>query len=958
MLKKHLLCFFLILILGGFGITAQIQFEENQDLISTQEFNSGIAIGITDMNGDGVDDLVRLQRARRVYVDLQTGESLPFFRQFDTQVSNNPEWNVCVGDINNDGMQDMMTSGTFDNVKLLTANALGNDYTISNLPGSTFFAQAANFADINNDGYLDAFVCDDNSINKLYLNDSTGNLVLSEMIDLRTDPPSDNSGNYGSVWTDFDSDGDLDLYIAKCRQGVDIGMPVSTDPRRINMLFLNDGNNNFTEVADSFGLAISAQSWTADFQDIDNDGDFDCFITNHDGPPSMLLENIDNDTFVDITEQSGIQVMAPVVAVQGVLRDFDNDGFVDVLVTGTNHFLYRNRGDKTFARLFDPFPGRQISTFAIGDLNGDGFQDIYAGYPELFNNPSAVDDKVWLNRGNGNNHITIRLVGDSSNTAGIGARLELYGAWGMQLREVRAGESYGIVNSAVQHFGIGSATTVDSLVIKWPSGMVDVHHNPDINRRLTATEGACLTQHLNLGQGPFYLCGDTSFVLAAPEGFMEYSWSNGDTASATTAQEAGVYYVRMTDSDGCTFWSMPVSVLNSNDPDSIPIEVDGELTNCDGDFVVLSVPADLNLSNVQWNNGAVDNTIAVDDPGSYSLTAEGFCGVLPSVTVNLDFINVEAPVAEGDSVEQGETANLTAQGGFLVWYADSIGGAPLDTGASILTAPLDSSTTYYVDDRIVIPGAELDGGMPEHAGGTFYNSDQFNGVLIFDVHERHTIQSVTVNTEFPGERTFLIRDSEDNTLYSATMMIDSGRTIVPIGYEIEVGNEYQMLTDINKNNEVFGVNSPKLWRSEEFVDYPYVTQNVLTVQRSNFGQNFYYYFYDWKIQREDRECVSERVAVDVFVDLSSSVERLDGSEYLKVYPNPVSELLIIELRENTGGVIDGYQLRGIDGRLIVSGDSGAGRDEIVDVSGLHDGIYLLSVNSGEQVYNMKVTVAR
>ena len=119
---------------------------------------------------------------------------------------------------------------------------------------------------MDEDGFLDAFICDDNAESKIYMNNQDGTFRFQDMIDFNTVPASDNSGNYGSVWSDFDSDGDIDLYIAKCRQGVE----VPTDPRRVNALYVNDGNNHFTEMAAEYGLADGGQSWTADFGDLDS----------------------------------------------------------------------------------------------------------------------------------------------------------------------------------------------------------------------------------------------------------------------------------------------------------------------------------------------------------------------------------------------------------------------------------------------------------------------------------------------------------------------------------------------------------------------------------------------------------------------------------------------------------------------------------------------------------------
>lgn len=135
-------------------------------------------------------------------------------------------------------------------------------------------------------------------------------------------------GSYGSVWSDVDNDGDLDLYIARCKHGVDD----PGDGRRINQLFWNNGNGTYTQdLTNVSGLRIGAQSWTADFGDIDNDGDFDCLVTNHD-VSSQLLENDGAGHFTDISASSDVLNTITGLTAQGIFRDFDNDGFVDILV--------------------------------------------------------------------------------------------------------------------------------------------------------------------------------------------------------------------------------------------------------------------------------------------------------------------------------------------------------------------------------------------------------------------------------------------------------------------------------------------------------------------------------------------------------------------------------------------------------------------------------------------------
>ena len=92
--------------------------------------------------------------------------------------------------------------------------------------------------DMNNDGWLDVFGCHDNAAPRTWLNNGSGSLTYNAWINYATSPSSDMSGNYGSTWTDFDNDGDIDFYITKCRQGVND----PNDPRRWNRLFVNNGS--------------------------------------------------------------------------------------------------------------------------------------------------------------------------------------------------------------------------------------------------------------------------------------------------------------------------------------------------------------------------------------------------------------------------------------------------------------------------------------------------------------------------------------------------------------------------------------------------------------------------------------------------------------------------------------------------------------------------------------------
>lgn len=503
-LGKPALVLLLTLLLQGlcFYLPAQTiptTFSDRTNLLS-RDNSSGVALAIADMNGDGRDDIVRLNQGVLLNIEYQTTPRNFFQYQTIRTISNDPEWSLAIADADRNGLNDILVGGAYNNLKVLYNQDGVTDFQLTNLENSNILVQGTNFTDINNDGAIDIFACNDDGPNRSYANDGEGNFRSApELIDTRTAIISDNSGNYSSLWTDYDSDGDMDLYISKCR----IGANSPLDPRRINQLFQNDGNNNFTEVAESAGLASGAQSWTTDFADIDNDGDLDAFIANHYDDSQLMLNN-GNGTFTDITVISGllpyVNASSGNFAIQTIFRDFNNDGFVDLLFTGTAHFLFYNNGDRTFTAAADPFGRDQIESVAIGDLDHNGYLDVYVSYAELFNTPSRKSDDLYLNNGNGNNFIAVQLEGVASNANGIGAKVELHGSWGVQTREVRSGEGYGVMNTFTQHFGIGVERNVDKIVVHWPSGLVQEVQNPDINTFVSIREETdCAGQACNDG---------------------------------------------------------------------------------------------------------------------------------------------------------------------------------------------------------------------------------------------------------------------------------------------------------------------------------------------------------------------------------------------------------------------------------------------------------------------------
>jgi hypothetical protein len=452
MKKTVLFCFSMLFSIAMFS---QVSFTNRNDLIGAYPCYSSVAV---DMNGDYLDDYVRVSEDG-IGIDYQQPDHT-FNSVFITMaIQNVPDWSVAAGDIDGNGYNDLFL-GNASRVSFVFANADGTAYTEDAKPGY-IFSQRSTFADINNDGLLDAFICHDTAQSRPYRNGGGQNMILDQSLIVTLDRP----GNYAAIWVDYDNDGDTDMYLTKCKGGAPVG-----DPNRDNAMYTNNGDGTFTENAEDIGMKDNAQSWSTVFEDFDNDGDFDAFIVNHDFQ-NRLMENDGTGNFTDVIAGSGIDP-TDLGAWENQSGDFNNDGFVDIFSEMSKE-IYFNNGDMTFTGQDLPF-----DEGGIGDFNNDGFLDV------------VNEGNLFMNDGNANNWIKIGLEGVESNKNGIGARVKIVGDWGTQMREVRSGQGFSHMNSLLAHFGIGTSTAVETLIIEWPSGTVDVIENPAIDQTHIIVEGS------------------------------------------------------------------------------------------------------------------------------------------------------------------------------------------------------------------------------------------------------------------------------------------------------------------------------------------------------------------------------------------------------------------------------------------------------------------------------------
>jgi hypothetical protein len=407
----------------------------------------GNPLGIVDMDGDGLDDALAVtQTVIDIHQQLPEGGFLQ--RTIPTAQTQYPaSWSLCAGDLDNNGKRDLLYGGGYG-VTFMFATDDGDQFIERSGP-EYVFSQRSNMVDINNDGLLDAFVCHDVAANVRYMN------MGGQQLQFMQGMLGNTCGNYGSIWTDVDNDGDMDLFVAKC--GCDAQ----------DILLRNEGNGQFNGMTPPLGQFDVHQSWSSAWGDYDNDGDMDVVIGSSSGAVHHLLANNGAGQFTNVTEGSGLDEFF-VQGIEWTTHDLNNDGLLDILGAG---LVLVNLGDMRFGwNTWSPGVG------GVGDLNNDGSLDILGQQGLQYGVP------------NGNNWLRVVLQGTQSNRDGIGARITVQTASGQQIREIRSGDGFRYMSSLAAHFGLGQDEAIEQVTIRWPSGEVHVLEDVAINGTVVAVE--------------------------------------------------------------------------------------------------------------------------------------------------------------------------------------------------------------------------------------------------------------------------------------------------------------------------------------------------------------------------------------------------------------------------------------------------------------------------------------
>ncbi len=463
-----------------------------------------------------------------------------FTRVFNPLTEDGAE-TVCStwADADNDGDLDAFVSGLDADGGTLYRSAAG----VWSVDGASTLTDLAvkgtgcAWGDYDNDGHVDLMLTVLNgalgmtTADRLFHNNGDG--TFTEVV---SGPVVTSPGfHHHPTWSDFDGDGDLDLFVASGNVG-------STGPDKMYRNQLTEtASATFTPITTGVLATDARDSQVLSFADYDNDGDLDCYAINYTSVGNQLYRN-DGAAFTKITSGA---IVASAPGSHGVAwGDYDNDGDLDVYVARDNSQLdlyYRNNGNGTFTKITAGVfvtTARSNYGVAAGDYDGDGDLDLFV--------PTARSEGPGLLYRNdlagGAHWVTFRLSGDPSNRSGIGAKVRVRSVIGgtprWQLREISASTGYGGQNMLAAHFGLGDAAAIDTVRVEWPSGNIDV---------LT---GVARDRYWNLKEGVTTLDAAPARVVSALEFAIAPQPARGSARLSFNLPAAGKVRITVHDAGG------------------------------------------------------------------------------------------------------------------------------------------------------------------------------------------------------------------------------------------------------------------------------------------------------------------------------------------------------------------------------------------------------------------------
>lgn len=531
------------------------------------------AIATGDYDGDGTDDLFasfwspEQHKAAAHLYHVQGGQFLDVTQRAGISLPSGAIY-ATFADVDNDGRLDLFVIGADHRAYLLHNTGTGKFEDVTAKSGITNIggARKALFVDLDHDGDLDLLLIGGPSA-LVYRNNLDGTFTeIARAVGLG----AGGGATRDAAFADFDGDGRMDVFVTREKGNA--------------ALYRNNGNRQFSDVIATSGITVNGGSAVA-VGDYNNDGSFDIFVAGVNGSaPSLWLNNGAGHFRRDSRSTDALKALGAVTALDATFVDYDNDGWLDLIVVGTptaaggrGVFLFHNDGTGKFVDRTSILPLIGDATSVVSDdVNGDGAQDLFVATPggvRLLRNEG----------GNVNLSMQVQLVGlrtgsGKNNDFGVGAKVE-----------VRAAELYQtrVVTSRITHFGLGPHLKADVVRIEWTNGVPQTVFFPGSDQDVLENEvlkGSCAFLYTWDGKR-FHFVTDVMWrsALGMPLGILG---SNTAYAPAGASQEYlripasalqprdGKYVLQLTEELWETAYADHVKLLAVDHPDSLDVFVD------------------------------------------------------------------------------------------------------------------------------------------------------------------------------------------------------------------------------------------------------------------------------------------------------------------------------------------------------------------------------------------------
>lgn len=446
------------------------------------------SVNWVDINNDGKQDLMitnglNTGQNNFLYINMGNDNFAPIDSTQSIVNDMSPSDGATWADIDNDGDLDCFVATWYNKKNLLYLNNGNGTFTqikTGTIVNEFCYSETASWGDYDNDGKLDIYITNSEGAKRNFLYKGNGDSTFTKITNVST---TETFKSRTVNWIDVDDDRDLDLFVT------------NEGNQKVN-LYRNDSNGVFTKTITGVLPNISGETMSSSWEDVDNDGDLDVFLSNYDAPNRLLKKENLGDYVIDTLWSNTTPY-----TFGSTFGDIDNDGDLDLFLSNAfgpgklKNFLYMNNGEGVFTQndtsILTVDSGWTYGC-AFADYNNDGFLDLATA--NCFNKTQV--NSIYRNIPNGNAWFELDCIGTVSNRSAIGAKIKLkaiiHNKQVTQQRIISSVSGHNGQNMLRAHFGLGDATIIQELSIEWPSGIKDVYQNARVDTIMKAFENVSL----------------------------------------------------------------------------------------------------------------------------------------------------------------------------------------------------------------------------------------------------------------------------------------------------------------------------------------------------------------------------------------------------------------------------------------------------------------------------------